>query len=75
MDRNAKITAARITEMPKSMFDPMPKVTVTFEDDTTKELFEFYPDELSFQAHEFVGLTEREAHDLFTKRDLAYIRR
>ena len=60
--------------MPEGMFDDMPKVTATFEDGTTKELFTFYPDELSFRASEFVGLTEQEAHDLFSKKDVAYIR-
>lgn len=59
--------------MPEGMVDDMPKVTVTFEDYTTKTLFSFYPDELSFSASEFVGLTEREAYDLFSKKDIAYI--
>jgi hypothetical protein len=59
--------------MPQGMFDDMPNVTVTFEDGTTKKLFTFYPDEVSFSASEFVGLTEREAYDLFKKKDVAYI--
>ena len=61
--------------MPQGMFDPMPKVTATFEDGTTKELFTFYPDEISFQPSEFVGLTQEEAMDLRHKKDVAYIRR
>jgi len=60
-----KITSAIITlmprPMPEGMFDPMPEVVATFEDGSTKSLFSFYPDEVSFQASEFAGLTEEEA--------------
>ena len=60
--------------MPEGMFDPMPEVVATFEDGTTKRLFSFFPDEVSFQASEFAGLTEEEAHSLFQQRDTAYLR-
>jgi hypothetical protein len=56
------------------MFDPMPEVIVTFEDNSSKSLFTFYPDEISFHESEFVGLTEEEAHSLFKKKDTAYLR-
>jgi hypothetical protein len=56
------------------MFDPMPEVIATFEDGSTKTLFSFYPDEISFREHEFVGLTEQEAHTLFQKKDISYLR-
>jgi hypothetical protein len=69
-----KIVSARITDMPKSFFDPMPEVHATFEDGSEKMLFSFYPDEISFGTQEFVGLTEQEAHDLFRKKDVAYLR-
>jgi hypothetical protein len=69
-----KIIAATIGPMPKSFCDPMPKVTVKFEDGTEKVLFSFYPDEISFRAEEFVGLTEQEARTLRHKRDVAYLR-
>ena len=73
-----KITDAIITpiprRMPHGMFDPMPEVIVTFEDGTRKSLFSFYPDEVSFRASEFVGLTEEEAHSLFQRKDTAYLR-
>ena len=60
--------------MPEGMFDPMPEVTAEFEDGTLRLLFSFYPDEISFQPREFVGLTEKEAHALRHKRDVAYMR-
>ena len=73
-----KITDAFITDMPRpmplGMFDPMPEVIATFEDGSTKTLFSFYPDEVSFTPSEFVGLTEEEAHSLFQKKDTAYLR-
>jgi hypothetical protein len=60
--------------MPEGMFDPMPEVIATFEDDSTKSLFSFFPDEVSFRPSEFVGLTEEEAHSLFQGKDTAYLR-
>jgi hypothetical protein len=52
----------------------MPEVIATFEDGSTKTLFSFYPDEVSFHASEFVGLTEQEARALFHQKDTAYLR-
>lgn len=69
-----KIKSVKIGPYPKSMFDPMPKVVATFEDGSVKELFTFYPDELSFCESEFIGLTEEEAHALFHKKDVEYLR-
>ncbi len=70
-----KITACRITELPKKLFDPMPKVMITLEGETKeKELFEYFPDELSFTAEEFIGLTEQEANQLKFKKDQEYLR-
>jgi hypothetical protein len=73
-----EITSVTITAMPRpmpeGMFDPMPEVIATFEDGSTKTLFSLYPDEVSFREHEFVGLTEEEAHSLFQQKDTAYLR-
>ena len=73
-----KITEAFITPMPRpmplGMFDPMPEVIASFEDGSRKSLFSFYPDEVSFRASEFIGLTEEEAHSLFQQKDTAYLR-
>ena len=73
-----KIKSVMITPMPRpmpeGMFDPMPEVIATFEDGSTKNLFSFYPDEVSFVPSEFIGLTEEEAHTLFQRKDTAYLR-
>jgi hypothetical protein len=70
---SATITA-RPRPMPEGMFDPMPRVIVTYEDGATETLFDFYPDEIDFTAAEFVGLTRREALALFHAKDVAYLR-
>lgn len=68
-----KIKSAVITAMPKSFFDPMPKVIATFDDGSVVELFDYYPDEISFTPQEFVGLTEADARQLKFKKDKAYL--
>lgn len=72
MKTTPTITAARITEQPKSLFDPMPRVFVTV---SGKEefLFEYYPDELSFTPTEFIGLTIEQAHALKHRKDVDYL--
>jgi hypothetical protein len=71
-----RVTKARITEQPKSLFDPMPQVWVTYEDAEEEEemLFEYYPDETSFHPGEFVGLTRDQALRLRRQKDVAYLR-
>ena len=69
-----KIKKAIISKMPESFFDPMPSVSVVYEDDTSEELFEYFPDEISFTPEEFIGLTAREALDLKMKKDREYLR-
>ena len=59
---------------PRGLFDPTPVVTATFDDCSRKELFTFYPDEIRFDEGELVGLTETEAHELYRKKDVAYLR-
>ena len=49
-------------------------IRVTFEDGEVKVLFSYYNDELSFCEVEFLGLTEEEAHDLFHRKDIEYLR-
>jgi hypothetical protein len=77
-NQSMKIKSVTITPMPRpmpeGMFDPMPEVVATFEDGSTKRLFSFFPDEVSFQPSEFAGLTEAEAHSLFQRKDTAYLR-
>jgi hypothetical protein len=68
-----KIVKCTITAQPRSFLDPMPKVIITLEDGTTKELFEYYPDEISFTESEFIGLTEDEARHLKFVKDKHYL--
>lgn len=68
----ATIIKARI-EPSTGMFSP-PKVMVVLEgSDEETFLFDYYPDEISFTAEEFVGLTEDEAHTLKFSKDKAYL--
>ena len=68
------IAACEVGPYPQSLFDPMPKVAVTYNDGNQETLFTFYPDELSFTEREFVGLTRGEAMSLRQRKDVAYLR-
>lgn len=68
-----KIISARITAMPKSLFDPMPQVYITLENGVEEFLYEYYPDEISFSPSEFVGLTKDEAIHLKFVKDKNYL--
>lgn len=69
-----KITSARITAMPKSLFDAMPQVWIKLDNEENEQLlFDYYPDEISFTPQEFVGLTIEEARHLKFKKDKAYL--
>jgi len=71
----SEIVEARITQRPKNLFDPMPKVIGTYENGEQEELFEFFPDEIDFEDQEFIGLTRKEALRLRQKKDIYYLRR
>jgi hypothetical protein len=59
---------------PRGLFDPKPVVTATFDNGSRKELFSFYPDEIRFDEGELVGMTEAEAHELYGRKDVGYLR-
>lgn len=67
------IVQAVISAMPRSFLDPMPKVTVVYDNDTKEELFEYYPDEISFVNTEFIGLTRDQAIRLKFTKDKNYL--
>ena len=68
-----KIVEARVTQS-TSMFD-VPKVYVRLEgEEKEKFLFDFYPDEISFTADEFVGLTEEQARGLKFSKDMVWLK-
>jgi hypothetical protein len=52
---------------------PLPEVWVTREDGTETKVFDYYPDELSFAAADFVGLTVEECRLLKFGRDRAFL--
>lgn len=68
-----RVINARITAQPKSLFDPMPVVYVTLEGGEEVRLFDYYPDEISFTAEEFVGLTLDECRHLKFVKDRNYL--
>lgn len=68
-----KVINSRITEQPKSLFDPMPRVYVTLENGVEEFLFDYYPDEISFTSKEFIGLTIEECRHLKFKKDKNYL--
>ena len=59
--------------MPKSFFDPMPKVYITLENEVEEFLYEYYPDEISFTTSEFIGLTKDEAIHLKFVKDKRFL--
>ena len=68
-----KIIKASITAQPKGLFDEMPKIFVTTEDNKEQFLFEYYPDEITFTENEFVGLTIDEAKYLKFEKDKLFL--
>ena len=51
-----------------------PKVMVKYKGESEYELlFEYYPDEISFSAGEFIGLTAEQGRKLKFTKDKAYL--
>jgi len=73
MTTEPKIVSAYITPMPESLFDPMPEVHVVYDNGQKEMLFRYYPDEISFNKKEFIGLTAIQALELYRKKDVAYL--
>lgn len=65
-----KIQLCEITELGNKS-----EVDVMYNDGSVEMLFVYYQDELSFEEHEFIGLTKSEALEIFRQRDMAYLRR
>ena len=71
--RSNLVVSARITPLPQRLGDPLPEVWVTCEDGTETKVFDYFPDELTFAADEFVGLTVEECRLLKFGRDRAFL--
>jgi len=67
------IISCKIGPYPKGILDPIPIVTVTLTNGEVKELFAFYPDEISFTEGEFIGLTVDQAFELKHKKDVKFL--
>lgn len=67
------IVSARITKMPDGLLDPMPEVYARLRDGREIRLFSYYPDEISFTADEFAGLTVAAARQLKCQRDIEFL--
>ncbi len=74
MQDAVKITAARITSLPKTLLDPLPEVWVTIAGGQEEKLFDYYPDEITFTPEEFIGLTVAEARRVKFDKDRKYLR-
>ena len=63
--------------VPPSGFGDKARVIATMSDGELETvgvpLIEYFDDELSFTADEFIGMTEAEAIALFHKKDVAYL--
>jgi hypothetical protein len=68
------ITHCRITAMPVSFGDAMPKVMVRVNAGPEQELLWYYPDEISFTEEEFIGLSLEQGRKLKFTKDRAYLR-
>ncbi len=65
-----KIKLCEITELGYTN-----EVDVMYDDGSVEMIFRYYPDELTFDEHEFIGLTKEGAQELFRLRDMTYFRR
>jgi hypothetical protein len=55
-------------------FGEKAKVNCIFSDGSSKVVFDFFDDEISFRADEFIGLTSAQCLEVFTRKDIAYLR-
>ncbi|MCA1840047.1 MAG: hypothetical protein ABR507_10350 [Actinomycetota bacterium] len=69
-----KNVSAYITELPKRLVDPSTWSGLLRRCEE-KTLFDYYPDEISFEASDFIGLTADEAPLLKFGRDRAWFQR
>jgi len=54
-------------------FFALPVVNIKLDTGEYQKLFDYFPDEISFQPSEFLGLTIREANQLKFNKDKAYL--
>ena len=71
--RPPTITRVTIGPMPMTVLDAPPAIHAWFSNGTDKNIFTYYPDEISFQESELVGLTEAQARQLRRQKDMQYL--
>jgi hypothetical protein len=49
------------------------EIHAEFDDGSKGKVLEYYPDEISFNEAELIGLTELEAYELKRQKDIVYI--
>ena len=49
------------------------EIYAEFDDGSKGKVLEYYPDEISFEESELIGLTEDQAYELKRKKDIEYI--
>lgn len=72
MNNRIVVTKARIEKGPQA-YDRW-RMIGTLSDGTEESLFSYFSDELQFTPEEVVGKTLDEALEVFTKKDVAYLR-
>lgn len=70
----AVVEPPRITAVDREIKCGSCTLTAILNDGSTRKLFSFYVDELSFSDSELIGLTEAQAHELRHSKDVAYLR-
>jgi hypothetical protein len=67
------VVGVDLGRMPRSFFDPMPTLSVVYEDGEVEDLFSYYPDEISFSVSEVRGLTREQVFALRHRKDVRYL--
>lgn len=50
-------------------------ISVTYNDESKENIGVYFPDEIHYDANEFINLTRQRAIELMTQKDIAYLRR
>ena len=50
------------------------EVLVIYDNSSNEIIFTYYPDEISFEPNELIGLTRKQALELYHQKDIAYLR-
>jgi hypothetical protein len=68
-----KIITTEIVFQNVQFLGPVPIIVATFDDGTVEDLFEFFPEEMTFTPAELRGLNKTQALQLKTQKMKAYL--